>query len=118
MAENVNFNVSSPCINQCKLNSASVCLGCGRTSSEIANWSRSTCLEKQNILKRLNMKQIDQVIKNVETNLKELKKIREDYSSHEIKIVEYGLEQSAPNDVCAQSFIVEEGENTIKVIIN
>jgi predicted Fe-S protein YdhL (DUF1289 family) len=34
--------VESPCIKVCKLDAQSVCVGCGRTLSEIADWSRLT----------------------------------------------------------------------------
>lgn len=34
--------VESPCIKVCVLDAQSVCVGCGRTIDEIAQWSRMT----------------------------------------------------------------------------
>jgi predicted Fe-S protein YdhL (DUF1289 family) len=34
--------VESPCIKVCKLDAHEVCVGCGRTLEEIADWSRLT----------------------------------------------------------------------------
>ncbi|HKY92833.1 MAG TPA: DUF1289 domain-containing protein [Nevskiaceae bacterium] len=33
---------ASPCIGICRLDERSVCVGCGRTIDEIAEWSRAT----------------------------------------------------------------------------
>lgn len=30
--------VASPCVDRCTLNAAQICIGCGRTSEEIALW--------------------------------------------------------------------------------
>jgi uncharacterized protein len=35
-------SVESPCIKVCKLDAHSVCVGCGRTLAEIADWSGLT----------------------------------------------------------------------------
>ncbi|MGH8178194.1 MAG: DUF1289 domain-containing protein [Steroidobacter sp.] len=32
--------VESPCVQVCKLDARNVCVGCGRTLAEIADWSR------------------------------------------------------------------------------
>ena len=42
----------SPCVGVCKLDEAgSLCLGCNRTLTEIAQWGSATALRKQEILK-------------------------------------------------------------------
>ena len=44
----------SPCIDICQMDSESgLCVGCGRTIEEIANWSSYTNEKKKNILKQL-----------------------------------------------------------------
>lgn len=63
------------------------------------------------------MKQIDQVIKNLEQNLEHLKKIKEDYKDKHIQIVEKDYPNSIPKYVCKYHFLVEESDNIIKVII-
>jgi uncharacterized protein len=37
----VQLEVPSPCINVCELTAHNVCRGCGRTTDEIAIWSRA-----------------------------------------------------------------------------
>jgi len=39
--------VASPCIKVCVLDARDVCVGCGRTVSEIAQWSRMTDEEQR-----------------------------------------------------------------------
>ena len=46
--------VKSPCNNICTLGKDSVCLGCGRTVEEIANWSQLTESQAKAIINRLN----------------------------------------------------------------
>jgi predicted Fe-S protein YdhL (DUF1289 family) len=44
--------VDSPCIGVCALNTALVCLGCGRHIDEIAAWSQLSDPMKQAIVER------------------------------------------------------------------
>lgn len=39
MSGNNDHTVASPCISICELNEDDVCLGCGRTLNDIAEWS-------------------------------------------------------------------------------
>ncbi|MFC0047550.1 DUF1289 domain-containing protein [Rheinheimera tilapiae] len=41
-----------PCVRNCCLDPADVCLGCGRTLPEITGWHQANELEKQQILQR------------------------------------------------------------------
>ena len=41
MSETPRVSVPSPCRDICELDSANVCLGCGRTLGEIAEWTRA-----------------------------------------------------------------------------
>ena len=50
----------SPCIDICQMDSESgLCVGCGRTIEEIANWSSFTNEKKKNILKELKSRNND-----------------------------------------------------------
>ncbi len=50
----------SPCIDICQMDSESgLCVGCGRTIEEIANWSTFTNEKKKNILKELKSRNND-----------------------------------------------------------
>ncbi len=50
----------SPCIDICQMDSESgLCVGCGRTIEEIANWSIFTNEKKKNILKELKSRNND-----------------------------------------------------------
>lgn len=40
----------SPCIRQCCLNEQDVCVGCGRSMSEIIQWSKLKTTEKQKVV--------------------------------------------------------------------
>ncbi len=42
---------ASPCVNVCKLDAASVCVGCGRSLDEIGEWSAARVARKQEILR-------------------------------------------------------------------
>ena len=44
---------TSPCINICALDEQGFCLGCYRTLSEIAGWSRLSALEQWAIMHQL-----------------------------------------------------------------
>ena len=44
--------VVSPCINICTLQDE-FCIGCGRSTQEIAEWSKATIKRKKEILERL-----------------------------------------------------------------
>jgi len=46
-------HVNSPCINICKLDENKICIGCYRTLDEIANWTKYTDEEKQNIINQV-----------------------------------------------------------------
>jgi predicted Fe-S protein YdhL (DUF1289 family) len=46
-------HVNSPCINICKLDENKICIGCYRTLDEIANWTKYTDKEKQNIINQV-----------------------------------------------------------------
>lgn len=53
----------SPCIDICQMDSESgLCVGCGRTIEEIANWSSYTNEKKKNILKQLKSRNNDDTI--------------------------------------------------------
>jgi len=50
--ENKPVDVTSPCIRNCCLNTADICLGCYRSLDEIMGWSKATTAEKKAILAR------------------------------------------------------------------
>ena len=53
----------SPCIDICQMDPESgLCVGCGRTIEEIANWSSYTNEKKKNILKQLKSRNNDNTI--------------------------------------------------------
>ena len=53
----------SPCIDICQMDPESgLCVGCGRTIEEIANWSSYTNEKKKNILKQLKSRNNDDTI--------------------------------------------------------
>jgi predicted Fe-S protein YdhL (DUF1289 family) len=47
------MNISSPCVNICKLDSRDVCIACLRTRSEIARWSQMSEWERITIMAAL-----------------------------------------------------------------
>lgn len=49
-------NITSPCINICKLDKNNICIGCGRTIEEISNWLKLSNKEKQEVISRLDSK--------------------------------------------------------------
>ncbi|WP_129777113.1 DUF1289 domain-containing protein [Peristeroidobacter soli] len=44
--------VASPCIKVCVLDARQVCIGCGRTIDEIAQWSRLTEEQRREVVDR------------------------------------------------------------------
>ncbi|MBL1255345.1 DUF1289 domain-containing protein [Methylocystis sp. Sn-Cys] len=44
--------IPSPCNKICTLNSANVCIGCGRTREEIGSWSQLADAEKSRVAER------------------------------------------------------------------
>ena len=53
----------SPCIDICQMDPESgLCVGCGRTIEEIANWSSYTNEKKKDILKQLKSRNNDDTI--------------------------------------------------------
>jgi predicted Fe-S protein YdhL (DUF1289 family) len=44
--------VESPCIKVCTLDASNVCVGCGRTLAEIADWSRLSPEEQRLVCER------------------------------------------------------------------
>ena len=42
--------ISSPCVRNCCLDDADVCLGCGRTVQEVISWGEAGDREKRKIL--------------------------------------------------------------------
>jgi len=48
------INVSSPCLNVCKLDDRGICIGCFRTLDEIARWSQLNDIDKSRINSRLD----------------------------------------------------------------
>ena len=44
----------TPCVDICKLDQNAMCIGCGRTLQEIAEWSGMTDQERQLVMERLN----------------------------------------------------------------
>ena len=47
------IELASPCVNICKVEDK-VCIGCGRTLEEIANWTAMTNEERKSINARLS----------------------------------------------------------------
>jgi prepilin-type N-terminal cleavage/methylation domain-containing protein len=41
--------MNSPCIRRCELDAQSTCIGCGRTVTEIADWSFLSCREREEV---------------------------------------------------------------------
>lgn len=46
------MTVESPCIGVCKLDTQSVCTGCGRSLAEIAEWSQASDARKRVVIAR------------------------------------------------------------------
>ncbi len=47
--------IKSPCVNVCTLNN-DVCIGCGRTSYQISNWSKFRSKKRDQIMQQLKSK--------------------------------------------------------------
>ena len=43
----------TPCIHVCKLDENQVCIGCGRTMTEISQWFKMTEEEREKVFERL-----------------------------------------------------------------
>ena len=53
------MTIKSPCVDKCKLNSATnLCDGCFRTSEEITNWTSFSSKQKQKVLKLLELRKL------------------------------------------------------------
>jgi predicted Fe-S protein YdhL (DUF1289 family) len=48
--------VPSPCIDICRLDAQGMCIGCGRTLGEIAEWSRAGDARRREILRGLELR--------------------------------------------------------------
>ncbi|HEY2328888.1 MAG TPA: DUF1289 domain-containing protein [Verrucomicrobiae bacterium] len=48
------MNVSSPCVNLCKVDRHGICLGCFRTLDEIARWMQMDARDKSAVLSALD----------------------------------------------------------------
>lgn len=46
--------VLSPCVSLCRIDRDRVCIGCGRTLNEIAEWSQASDDRKREILARID----------------------------------------------------------------
>ena len=47
-------DVESPCVRNCCLDNADICVGCHRTLEEILAWGNASEVEKNQILKRIS----------------------------------------------------------------
>jgi hypothetical protein len=57
--------IDSPCIDLCTTDPESgLCIGCGRTSEEIANWVFFSEKQKEQVLKNLNNRNKSSAIQN------------------------------------------------------
>ncbi len=57
MAETKNQSpVDSPCVRNCCLDGADICMGCGRHLEEILQWHRASEHEREIILKRASVR--------------------------------------------------------------
>jgi len=42
--------IETPCVGVCEIDEEGICIGCDRTREEIANWSKLTNAERQEII--------------------------------------------------------------------
>lgn len=49
--------VASPCISVCELDEQEICLGCGRSLQDIADWSAASDSQRQQILETARVRQ-------------------------------------------------------------
>lgn len=59
LAQHKQRGIESPCVRNCCLNNADICLGCLRTLDEITGWSQASTIEKQQILDNIALRQND-----------------------------------------------------------
>ena len=52
--------VASPCISVCELSDEEVCLGCGRTLQDIAEWSGADEARRREIVEQARQRMINQ----------------------------------------------------------
>jgi predicted Fe-S protein YdhL (DUF1289 family) len=52
--------IDTPCSKVCKLNASEICVGCGRTVSEVASWMSLSVAERQEVkeLAKIRLKTI------------------------------------------------------------
>ena len=55
--QNMRKKIKSPCVHVCKLKN-DVCIGCGRTSYQISNWSKFRSKKRDQIMLQLKEKVI------------------------------------------------------------
>lgn len=46
----IKSDIKSPCVQVCSLDARNICVGCGRTLGEIAEWSQASAIRKSHIL--------------------------------------------------------------------
>jgi predicted Fe-S protein YdhL (DUF1289 family) len=59
MSEPEEAAVESPCIRNCCLDDADVCMGCFRTLREICDWHTASAAEKRDILRKCEERRSD-----------------------------------------------------------
>ena len=57
VTSNSDETIQSPCIRQCALDEADVCMGCFRTINDILNWQASTNEQKANMVSAAQQRQ-------------------------------------------------------------
>jgi predicted Fe-S protein YdhL (DUF1289 family) len=61
----MNLNITSPCINICKMDASNgLCLGCFRTIEEITVWSRADDAQRANILAAVTQRRLTNSVQN------------------------------------------------------
>ena len=50
----IHLQMITPCVGLCKMDQRAICIGCGRSLQEIAEWTSMTDQERQEIMDRLN----------------------------------------------------------------
>jgi predicted Fe-S protein YdhL (DUF1289 family) len=61
----MNLNITSPCINICKMDASNgLCLGCFRTIEEITVWSRADDAQRANILAAVTQRRLSNSVQN------------------------------------------------------
>lgn len=54
----------SPCVRICTLNNDKICIGCGRNTDEIRNWSTFSDEEKHNVKNQLKAR-LDEILQKM-----------------------------------------------------